>query len=59
MDPARMSKGCLKCDDESQLQFDIAEVQDFFDRLSLTPVRLKDHLLVVRSEMGKIKIISL
>ena len=54
MDPARRSKGCFKCDDESQLQFDIAEVQDIFDRLSLTPVMLKDHLLVVRSEMGKI-----
>ena len=35
--------------DESELQFDITEAQDVFDRLSLTSVVLGDYLLVIRS----------
>ena len=36
-------------DASSELQFDVTEAQDVFDRLSLKSVELDDYLLVIRS----------
>ena len=47
---AKRGKRCPKREgEESELQFDISEAQDVFDRLSLKSVVLEEYLLVIRS----------
>ena len=45
MDPKRVHAG-------PELQYDTAEAQAVFDRLSLKSVELDDYLLVIRSRMS-------